>query len=69
MTEARLRQHLDDEAKASWTRLADGNNEGRLTPAEREELQGLVREAEEIALSNARRLASSGSGRAPRGEK
>ena len=36
----------------------DGNNEGRLTPAQRKELQGLVREAEEIALSNARKLAN-----------
>ena len=38
--------------------LMDGNNEGRLTPVERKELQGLVRETEEIALDNARRLAS-----------
>ena len=37
--------------------LMAGNNEGRLTPAERKELQGLVREAEEIALSNVRKLA------------
>jgi len=38
--------------------LMAGNNEGRLTPAERKQLQGLVREVEEIALSNARGLAS-----------
>jgi hypothetical protein len=37
--------------------LMDGNNEGRLTPDQRQELAGLVREAEEIALSNARQLA------------
>jgi hypothetical protein len=33
------------------------NNEGMLTPAEAEELRGLVREAEELTLSNARLLA------------
>jgi hypothetical protein len=33
------------------------NNEGRLTSEERRELQALVREAEEIALANARTLA------------
>jgi Cro/C1-type HTH DNA-binding domain len=38
--------------------LMDANNEGRLTPAQRKELQGLVRETEEISLHNARRLAS-----------
>ncbi|HZW32090.1 MAG TPA: helix-turn-helix transcriptional regulator [Isosphaeraceae bacterium] len=38
-------------------KLMDGNNEGRLTPAQHRELRGLVREAEEIALSNARKLA------------
>jgi hypothetical protein len=37
--------------------LMDGNNEDRLTPDQRRELQGLVREAEETALSNARKLA------------
>ena len=34
------------------------NNEGRLAGAERRELQMLVREAEEIALANARLLAA-----------
>ena len=34
------------------------NNEGRLTAEERSELQTLVREAEEIALTNARLLAA-----------
>jgi hypothetical protein len=38
--------------------LMAGHNEGRLTAAQRKELQGLVRAAEEIALDNARRLAS-----------
>ena len=38
--------------------LMAGNNEGRLTTAERDELQALVREAEEITLANARLLAS-----------
>jgi hypothetical protein len=38
--------------------LMAGHNEGRLTAAPRRELQGLVRETEEIALDNARRLAS-----------
>ena len=33
------------------------NNDGRLTSEERRELQALVREAEEIALANARMLA------------
>jgi hypothetical protein len=33
------------------------HNEGRLTEAEREELQSLVREAEDVTLSNARLLA------------
>jgi hypothetical protein len=37
--------------------LMAGHNEGRLTAARRKELQGLVRETEEIALDNARRLA------------
>jgi hypothetical protein len=37
--------------------LMGRNNEGRLTRAERSELEGLVREAEEITLANARALA------------
>lgn len=37
--------------------LMAGNNEGRLTRDQRQELQDLVREAEEIALTNARKLA------------
>jgi hypothetical protein len=37
--------------------LMDKNNEGLLTSAERKELKALVRDAEEIALSNARELA------------
>jgi hypothetical protein len=35
----------------------DENKEGLLTPAVRKELKVLVRDAEEIALSNARKLA------------
>jgi hypothetical protein len=34
------------------------NNEGHLTPAERKELQALVREAEALTLANARVLAA-----------
>ncbi len=34
-----------------------GNNEGRLNDVERQELQTLVREAEDITLANARTLA------------
>jgi hypothetical protein len=56
MTEARLRC-LSATKQGRLDALMDGNNEGRLTPAQRKELQGLVREAEEIALSNARKLA------------
>ncbi len=37
--------------------LMAGNNEGRLTNAELQELRALVREAEEIMLDNARHLA------------
>jgi hypothetical protein len=38
--------------------LMTGHNEGRLTADQRKELRGLVRETEEIALDNARRLAT-----------
>lgn len=37
--------------------LMDRNNDGRLTAPERRELRALVREAEELSLQNARRLA------------
>lgn len=37
--------------------LMANNNEGTLSRSERKELEGLVREAEEIALENARTLA------------
>jgi hypothetical protein len=37
--------------------LMGRNNDGKLTGAEGQELQALVREAEEIMLDNARRLA------------
>jgi len=57
MSEARL-QRLSADKQRRLDLLMTGNNEGRLTPAEREELQDLVREAEAIALSNARNLTS-----------
>ncbi len=57
MTEARLRR-LSATKQRRLDALMDNNHEGRLTRAERKELQGLVREAEEIALSNARKLAN-----------
>jgi hypothetical protein len=38
--------------------LLTRNNEGNLTPPEQEELRGLVSEAEQISLDNARALAS-----------
>src|SRR5262249_13697876 len=57
MTDGRLR-HLSAAKQQRLDALMTGNNEGRLTPADRQELQGLVRAAEEIALSNARKLAS-----------
>ncbi|MGP0063609.1 MAG: helix-turn-helix domain-containing protein [Isosphaeraceae bacterium] len=57
MTEARLRR-LSAAKQQRLDALMAGNNDGRLSPSERRELQGLVREAEEIALSNARKLAT-----------
>jgi Cro/C1-type helix-turn-helix DNA-binding protein len=57
MTAARLRR-LPATKQGRLDALMDGNNEGRLTPGQSKELQGLVREAEEIALSNARKLAN-----------
>lgn len=48
MTEARLRR-LTAAKQRRLDALMTGNNEGRLTPAEHKELQGLVREAEAIA--------------------
>ena len=56
MIEARLRR-LSATKQRRLDMFMDGNNQGRLTPSERKELRGLVREAEEIALSNARKLA------------
>jgi hypothetical protein len=56
MAESRLRR-LSVAKQHRLDALMTGNNQGRLTPGERQELQGLVREAEEIALSNARKLA------------
>ncbi len=59
MMEVRLRR-LSATKQGRLDALMEGNNEGRLTPAERDELRGLVREAEEITLSNARELANQG---------
>ena len=53
MTEARLRR-LSSAKQRRLDALMAANNAGRLSPSERKELQGLVREAEEIALSNAK---------------
>jgi hypothetical protein len=55
--DAQLRR-LSDAKQLRLDELMGANNEGRLTPAQRKELQGLVRETEEISLHNARRLAS-----------
>lgn len=48
---------LSAEKQARLDVLMTGNNEGLLTAAERDELQALVREAQEITLANARLLA------------
>jgi hypothetical protein len=56
MTESRLRR-LPAVKQRRLDALMDRNNQGRLTPQERQELHVLVREAEGIALSNARKLA------------
>jgi hypothetical protein len=55
-TEFRLRRLAASKQKR-LDLLMDKSNHGRLTLAERKELQVLVRDAEEIALSNARKLA------------
>jgi hypothetical protein len=54
--ESRLR-HLSPDKQQRLDALMTCHNQGHLTPSELQELQGLVRDAEEIALSNARRLA------------
>jgi hypothetical protein len=56
LTEIRLRR-LSASKQRRLDVLMDRNNQGQLTSAERKELQVLVRDAEEIALSNARKLA------------
>ena len=45
-------QRLDVESQARLDWLLDQNNEGRLTPAEREELQSLVVQYENLLLQN-----------------
>lgn len=45
-------QRLDVESQARLDWLLDQNNEGRLTLAEREELQGLVAQYENLLLQN-----------------
>jgi hypothetical protein len=49
-------QTLGSERQARLDTLMGKNNQGELTVSEREELRGLVREAEEIMLTNARLL-------------
>jgi hypothetical protein len=56
MEDVRLRR-LSAAKQLRLDELMAGHNEGRLTAAQRKELQGLVRETEQIALDNARRLA------------
>ena len=56
LTDIRLRR-LSTAKQRRLDVLMDRNNQGQLTSAERKELQVLVRDAEEIALSNARKLA------------
>ena len=45
-------QRLDVESQTRLDWLLDQNNESRLTPAEREELQGLVTQYESLMLQN-----------------
>lgn len=52
----RLR-HLPRQNQKRLDELMERNNNGGISHAERRELKGLVREAEEIALDNARTLA------------
>ena len=49
-------QRLDVESQARLDWLLDQNNEGCLTPAEREELQGLVAQYENLLLQNTETL-------------
>jgi len=49
-------QRLDVESQARLDWLLDQNNEGRLTPAELEELQGLVAQYENLLLQNTEAL-------------
>ena len=56
LTEIRLRR-LSAVKQKRLDILMDKNNQRRLTSAERKELQVLIRDAEEIAVSNARKLA------------
>jgi hypothetical protein len=56
-TDVRLRRLPASKQKQLDT-LMETSNRGRLTASERKELQVLVRDAEEIALGNARKLAS-----------
>ena len=57
LTEIRLRR-LSASKQKRLDALMAKSNQGQLTSAERKDLQVLVRDAEEIALSNARKLAS-----------
>jgi len=49
-------QRLDVASQARLDWLLDQNNEGRLTPAEREELQSLITQYEDLLLQNTEAL-------------
>jgi hypothetical protein len=49
-------QHLDAETQERLDWLLDRNNEGRLTPVEREELRSLVAQYEHLLLLNTEAL-------------
>lgn len=49
-------QRLDVESQVRLDRLLDQNNEGRLTPDEREELQSLVAQYENLLCQNTEAL-------------
>jgi hypothetical protein len=50
-------QHLPAAKQRRLDALMNRNSQGRLSNAERDELQAVVRETEELSLRNARRLA------------
>jgi hypothetical protein len=64
LAETRLRR-LSTAKQSRLDALMDKNNEGLLTSGERKELKAMVRDAEEIALRNARKLAGERRAMAP----